>query len=87
MLDQITELATLLKDPSLLATKAYIAGDWADADSGATFEVTNPARGDVIARAFRQLPGRSRRALDDACDVGERVREDVVEDEHRTFQR
>ncbi len=49
MLDQTTNLADLLKDPSLLVTQAYVAGEWADADSGATFEVTNPARGDVIA--------------------------------------
>ena len=43
-----TDLATLLDDPTLLATKAYVAGEWIDADDGATFAVTNPARGDVI---------------------------------------
>jgi succinate-semialdehyde dehydrogenase / glutarate-semialdehyde dehydrogenase len=50
MLDTTTDLRALLKDPELLATKAYLAGDWVDAADGATFEVTNPARGDVIAR-------------------------------------
>ena len=50
MLDTATDLASLLKDPSLLTGKAYLAGDWADADSGDTFDVTNPARGDVIAQ-------------------------------------
>ncbi len=50
MLDSPTKLASLLKDPDLLATKAYLAGEWADADDGKTFEVTNPARGDVIAK-------------------------------------
>ena len=49
MLDTTTDLRALLKDPELLATKAYLAGDWVDAADGATFEVTNPARGDVIA--------------------------------------
>ena len=49
MLDVQTNLASLLNDPSLLATKAYVAGEWCDADDGATFDVTNPARGDVIA--------------------------------------
>jgi len=49
MLDQPTNLAAMLNDPSLLATKGYVGGDWADADSGATFAVTNPARGDVVA--------------------------------------
>ena len=48
MLDSVTDLAGLLKDPSLLATKAFVAGDWVDADDKATFPVTNPARGDVI---------------------------------------
>ncbi|MFC2968926.1 NAD-dependent succinate-semialdehyde dehydrogenase [Acidimangrovimonas pyrenivorans] len=48
MLDSNTDLRALLKDPSLLATQAYVAGDWVDADDGATFEVRNPARGDVI---------------------------------------
>jgi len=43
-----TDLGSLLKDPSLIATKAYVAGEWIDADDGATFPVTNPARGDVI---------------------------------------
>ena len=43
-----TDLKSLLKDPSLLAEQAYIGGDWVDGDNG-TFEVTNPARGDVIA--------------------------------------
>lgn len=49
MLDTPTNLASLLKDPTLLVTKAYIGGQWVDGEGGATFEVTNPARGDVIA--------------------------------------
>lgn len=49
MLDATTDLKSLLKDPSLLATKAYIGGQWVDGDGG-TFDVTNPARGDVIAQ-------------------------------------
>ncbi|MBC7146521.1 MAG: NAD-dependent succinate-semialdehyde dehydrogenase [Thioclava marina] len=48
MLDDKTDLKSILKDPSLLATKAFVAGEWVDADDGSTFEVTNPARGDVI---------------------------------------
>ena len=50
MLDQITDLRAMLNDPSLLATKAYVGGDWIDADNGATFDVVNPARGDVVAK-------------------------------------
>ena len=48
MLDTVTDLRSLLKDPSLLATKAFVAGEWVDAPDGRTFAVTNPARGDVI---------------------------------------
>ncbi|WJS83337.1 NAD-dependent succinate-semialdehyde dehydrogenase [Paracoccus sp. TOH] len=44
-----TDLKTLLKDPSLLETRAYVAGEWVNADDGKTFAVVNPARGDVIA--------------------------------------
>ncbi|WP_209426522.1 NAD-dependent succinate-semialdehyde dehydrogenase [Pararhodobacter sp. SW119] len=49
MLDTRTDLRTLLKDPALLETRAYVAGDWVDAKDGKTFPVSNPARGDVIA--------------------------------------
>ena len=49
MLDSATDLRSLLKDPGLLPNKAYVAGQWIDAADGATFAVTNPARGDIIA--------------------------------------
>ena len=49
MLDQITDLKSMLSDPSLLETRAYVNGNWIDGDAG-TFDVTNPARGDVIAQ-------------------------------------
>jgi len=56
MLDSVTDLTSLLKDPTLLATKAYVAGQWIGADDGSTFPVSNPARGDVIC----QLPNLGR---------------------------
>ena len=48
MLDATTDLKSILKNPDLLVTKAYIGGQWVDGDNG-TFKVTNPARGDVVA--------------------------------------
>ncbi|UWQ08579.1 NAD-dependent succinate-semialdehyde dehydrogenase [Aliiroseovarius crassostreae] len=45
-----TELKSLLKDPSLVETRAYVNGQWIDADDGATFTVSNPARGTEIAQ-------------------------------------
>ena len=43
-----TNLKNLLKDPTLLCNKAFVAGEWIDAKEGATFDVKNPARGDVL---------------------------------------
>ena len=49
MLDTATDLRARLTDPALLETRAYLGGDWVTAASGASFTVTNPARGDVVA--------------------------------------
>ncbi|MBC7163941.1 MAG: NAD-dependent succinate-semialdehyde dehydrogenase [Roseovarius sp.] len=43
-----TDLKSMLNDPGLVAERAYVGGQWVDGDNG-TFEVANPARGDVIA--------------------------------------
>ncbi|WP_411837751.1 NAD-dependent succinate-semialdehyde dehydrogenase [Paracoccus sp. ME4] len=67
MTDQPTDLKSLLRDPSLLETRAFVAGDWVDADDGATFEVTNPARGDVIARVADLGRAETARAIDAAA--------------------
>ena len=48
MLDTVTDLKSLLKDPSLLETRAYIGGQFVEGEG--SFDVTNPARGDVIAQ-------------------------------------
>ncbi len=50
MLDHTTNLKSLLKNPSLLREEAFLAGEWVGGTDGATFEVYNPARGDVIAK-------------------------------------
>ena len=55
-----------LKDPTLLKTHAYIAGEWQGADDGASFEVRNPATGDIIATVPRMGTAETRRAIDTA---------------------
>ena len=50
MLDSATDLRSLLSDPDLLESRAYLAGEWTEGVGGRTFDVTNPARGDVIAK-------------------------------------
>ena len=55
-----------LKDPTLLKTSAYIAGEWQGADDGTTFEVRNPATGETIATVPRMGTAETRRAIDTA---------------------
>ncbi|TRD20604.1 NAD-dependent succinate-semialdehyde dehydrogenase [Palleronia caenipelagi] len=61
-----TDFSALLTDPSLLATQAYLAGEWVDAEGGKTFEVTNPARGDVLAEVADLSRAEVARAIDAA---------------------
>jgi succinate-semialdehyde dehydrogenase/glutarate-semialdehyde dehydrogenase len=65
MLDTAADLGSMLRDPTLLCTKAFVAGEWVDADDGKTFSVTNPARGDVICT----VPDLSRAEVARAIDA------------------
>ena len=58
-----TNLKDLLKDPSLLATQGYLAGEWVNGEDGASFDVTNPARGDVIAKVADLSRAQTARAI------------------------
>ncbi|MFM0737290.1 NAD-dependent succinate-semialdehyde dehydrogenase [Paraburkholderia xenovorans] len=55
-----------LKNPTLLKTKSYIAGEWQSAETGITFEVSNPATGEKIATVPRMGQPETRRAIDQA---------------------
>ncbi len=65
MLDQITT-SLELRNPSLLRDKAYIDGEWVDADGGGTFPVTNPADGSLIVEVPNQGVAETRRAIEAA---------------------
>ena len=65
MLDS-TNLSSMLRSPELLVSKAYVAGDWVEADDGATFDVLNPSRGDVVASVPDLGISETKRAID-AC--------------------
>ncbi|PYG29485.1 NAD-dependent succinate-semialdehyde dehydrogenase [Pelagimonas varians] len=58
-----TNLSSLLKDPSLLETRAYINGAWVEGT--AQLDVDNPARGDIIA----QVADLSREQVASAIDA------------------
>jgi len=55
-----------LKDPALLKSHAYLAGEWQGADDASTFEVVNPATGEVVATVPRMGTAETRRAIDAA---------------------
>lgn len=52
-----------LKDSSLFKQLAYIDGQWVGADSGVTFDVTNPATGELIARVPQMGEAEAGRAV------------------------
>ncbi len=55
-----------LSDQDLLKTRAYINGQWVDADNGETVPVTNPATGEVIAEVAKCSTAETRRAIEAA---------------------
>jgi len=55
-----------MNDSELLKTQALVDGTWIDADDGATFEVTNPATGDLVAEVARCGGAETRRAIEAA---------------------
>lgn len=52
-----------INDASLLRDKAYINGQWVNADNGETFSVCNPANGEVIAEVAKCRTDETRRAI------------------------
>jgi succinate-semialdehyde dehydrogenase / glutarate-semialdehyde dehydrogenase len=61
------DMTTLsLNDSGLLRQQAYIAGRWCEANNGASFQVTNPATGDVLARVPDMGAAETRRAIEAA---------------------
>ncbi len=55
-----------LKDPTLLRQQCYVDGQWADADSGVTIAVHNPATGAMLGTIPRMGTAETRRAIEAA---------------------
>ena len=66
MLDSSTDLKSMLSDPNLLQTQAFINNQWVDGENGSTFAVSNPARGDVITQVADLSRADLARAIDGA---------------------
>jgi len=60
------EIDIMLKDASLFRQQCYINGQWLDADSKATFLVTNPANGTVLGSVPKMGAAETRRAIEAA---------------------
>jgi succinate-semialdehyde dehydrogenase/glutarate-semialdehyde dehydrogenase len=59
----------LLKDPVLFRQQAYIGGQWCDAVSGETFDVNNPATGEILGTVPLMKANETRRAIEMAKDA------------------
>ncbi|WP_426414696.1 NAD-dependent succinate-semialdehyde dehydrogenase [Aestuariirhabdus sp. LZHN29] len=59
-----------LNDGELLRTRAYIDGQWVNADSEAEFSVFNPANGELLTRVADLGAGEARRAIEAAHRAG-----------------
>ncbi len=60
-----------LNDPTLLLSKGLVGGEWIDADSGATFDVVNPADGSTLAGVADLGVAETRRAIE-AAQIAQR---------------
>ncbi|AQQ68461.1 succinate-semialdehyde dehydrogenase (NADP(+)) [Microbulbifer agarilyticus] len=58
-----------LNDSDLLRTQSFINGQWLDADSGNTLEVTNPANGETVASIASLGAAETRRAIEAANEA------------------
>ena len=76
-----------LADSGLLKTRAFIDGNWVDADSGATTPVVNPSNGETIAEIARCGAVETRRAIEAASRAFEEWRERTAKERSRALRR
>lgn len=81
----MTSLA--LRDPGLLKAACYLDGQWADADSGETIEVRNPATGECIGTVPNMGAAETRRAIIAATSAFAAWRVRTAEERSRILRR
>lgn len=79
--------ALKLKDGSLFQTQAFIDGVWADADSGKTVEVKNPATGAVLGMVPNMGADETRRAIAAASKAFDTWRHMLAADRAKILKR
>ena len=76
-----------LKDADLLRGRCYIDGQWIDADSGKTIDVTNPADGSMLGTVPKWAPAetapRHRSRASGAAGMARQDRQGAREDPAR----
>jgi succinate-semialdehyde dehydrogenase / glutarate-semialdehyde dehydrogenase len=76
-----------LKDDGLLLERAYVGGEWVEADDRATFPVVDPATGGELARVPRLGATETRRAIAAARDAYPRWRSALAKERARIMRR
>ncbi|SHF52221.1 succinate-semialdehyde dehydrogenase / glutarate-semialdehyde dehydrogenase [Microbulbifer donghaiensis] len=76
-----------LKNSSLLRNQSYVDGKWIDADSGETFDVTNPATGEVVASVASLGAAETRRAIEAASKAWPAWRDATVKERAKILRR
>ncbi len=69
MSDQSSAQTAHVELPEGVPTQLFIAGEWRDSSSGETFEVLNPATGEVLAHVADATPEDGMAALDAAAEA------------------
>ena len=75
-----------LSDSKLFRQQCYVNGQWADADSGETIEVTNPVDNSVIGTVPRMGAAETRRAIE-AAEVDQKEWRKLTGKERATILR
>ena len=76
-----------LKDDGLLLERAYVGGQWVEADDGGTFPVVDPATGAELARVPRLGATETRRAIAAAGDAYPPWRSTLAKERARIMRR
>ncbi|MCO1333838.1 NAD-dependent succinate-semialdehyde dehydrogenase [Microbulbifer sp. OS29] len=76
-----------LTNPALLRSQSYINGQWIDADSGATFDVLDPATGKVVASIADLGANETRRAIEAAHQAWPSWRDTTVKERAKILSR
>jgi succinate-semialdehyde dehydrogenase/glutarate-semialdehyde dehydrogenase len=80
-------MTTATSGSTLVRDRAYVGGAWIAADSGRTFDVRNPATGELVAQVPRLAAAETRRAIDAAAAAFPDWQKRLAKDRSRLLRR